>query len=63
MCGQGTYCGHHGDAPWRQCGPGACGPGFPSRQERIAWLEEYLKDLQSQAKAVGERLAELKAAP
>lgn len=68
MCGQGSYCGHHGDAPWRHCGPGACGPGFPfgprfpSREERIARLEEYLKDLQSQVEAVEERLAELKAA-
>jgi uncharacterized low-complexity protein len=68
MCGQGSCCGHHGHAPWRQCGPGVCGPGFPfgprfsSREERIAQLEEYLKDLQAQAKAVEGRLAELKAA-
>jgi hypothetical protein len=35
---------------------------FPTREERIAWLEEYLKDLQAEVKAVEEHLAELKAA-
>jgi hypothetical protein len=32
-----------------------------SREERIAWLEQYLKDLQAEAKAVEERIAEMKA--
>jgi len=55
---------HHG-------GYGCChtgnGPGthfqrrFPTREERIRRLEEYLKDLQAEAKAVEERLAEMKA--
>jgi len=35
---------------------------FPTREERIAWLEQYLKELQAEAKAVEERIAELKAA-
>jgi hypothetical protein len=35
---------------------------FPTREERIAWLEQYLKDLQAEAKAVEERIAELRAA-
>lgn len=43
------------------------GPGmhfrrhFPTREERIACLEQYLKDLQAEAKAVEERIAELRA--
>jgi hypothetical protein len=48
-------------------GPGAGGgPGmhfrrrFATREERIARLEAYLKELQAEAKAVEERLAELK---
>lgn len=68
MCGHGGYHGHHGPAGGCCCGPTACGPGFPfgrrfpTREERIAWLEEYLKDLQAEAKAVEERIAEFKAA-
>ena len=31
-----------------------------TREERIARLEEYLKDLQAEARAVEERLAEMK---
>lgn len=34
---------------------------FATRAERIAELEEYLKDLQTEAKAVEERIAEMKA--
>jgi hypothetical protein len=37
------------------------GRRFPTRDERIARLEEYLKDLQAEAKAVEEHIAELKA--
>ncbi|MEW6232716.1 MAG: DUF5320 domain-containing protein [Chloroflexota bacterium] len=32
-----------------------------SRDEEIAWLEEYLKDLQAEVKGVEERIKELKA--
>lgn len=51
---------------WR-CGPGDKAPGmfrrrFISREERIAWLEQYLRELQNEAKAVEERIADLKAA-
>lgn len=31
-----------------------------TKEERIAWLEEYLKNLQAEAKAVEEQIAELK---
>jgi len=34
---------------------------FHTREERLAWLEEYLKDLQTEVKAVEEQMAELKA--
>jgi len=57
--GRGHDCG---------CGSMAWGSGFafrrrfPTREERIAWLEQYLKDLQAEAKAVEERIAELRAA-
>jgi hypothetical protein len=66
MCGHGSYHGHHGHAGGCCCGPTACGPGFPfgrrfpAREERIAWLEEYLKELQAEAQAVEERIAALK---
>jgi len=35
---------------------------FPTREEFIAWLEAYLEELRAEAKAVEERIAELKAA-
>jgi hypothetical protein len=42
-------------------GPGfRFGRRFPTREERIAWLEEYLKELRAEAKAVEEHLAEMK---
>ncbi len=34
---------------------------FSTREERITRLEEYLKDLQAEAKAVEERLAQMRA--
>lgn len=34
---------------------------FETRAERIAQMEAYLKDLQTEAKAVEERIAEIKA--
>ncbi|MCR4406704.1 MAG: hypothetical protein NUW24_07260 [Anaerolineae bacterium] len=67
MCGPGGYHGHHSYGGWCCCDPAAWGPGFPfgrrfpTREERIAWLEEYLKDLQDEVKAVEERIAEMKA--
>lgn len=60
-CGRGPHHagGHHG--------PCAGGPGrhfrrhFYTREERLARLEEYLKDLQAEVKAVEELMAALKA--
>ena len=37
------------------------GRHFSTREERMTRLEAYLKDLQSEARAVEERLAEMKA--
>jgi len=34
---------------------------FHTREERLAWLEEYLKNLQAEVKAVEEQIAEIKA--
>ena len=34
--------------------------GFPAREESIALLDEYLKQLQAEVKGVEERLAELR---
>jgi hypothetical protein len=53
-CGEGGFAGF---------GPSMrFGRRFPTRAERITWLEEYLKTLQAEAKAVEERIAEMKAA-
>ena len=64
-CGCGYPGGHHGvTEQWHHHG-GCCHPGhelrrFPTREETIAWMEEYLKQLRAEAKGVEERLAELK---
>ncbi|MGQ9494323.1 MAG: hypothetical protein ACUVR2_11285 [Anaerolineae bacterium] len=73
MCGHGVHYGRHGYGccydveyfdPWMHFAPRMMRfrRRFPTREERIAWLEEYLKELQVEAKAVEERIAELKAA-
>lgn len=46
----GCGCVHHGYLPRR----------FPSREELIQEMEEYLKQLQAEVKGVEERLAEMK---
>ena len=62
-------CGHHAHHPIGGEGhhPGGCCcvPGFGrrrflTREEIIGQLEEYLKQLQAEAKGVEERIAELK---
>lgn len=47
---EGCGCGHHGH-PLRH---------FPTREETIQEMEDYLKQLQAEAKGVEERLAEMK---
>ena len=65
-CGHSGHHGRHGYGGWCCCGPAAWGSGFPfgrrfpSREERITWLEEYLKELQAEVEAVRERLAALR---
>jgi hypothetical protein len=70
-CGCGGH-GHHGiNREWQHYGGCNCGchkeqggmkfhRQFVSQEEIIAGLEEYLKQLQAEAKGVEERLAELK---
>lgn len=64
-------CGPHGFHHYRDSGHCCCQPGgfheglfqrrFSTRKERIVQLEEYLKELQAEAKAVEEHLARMKA--
>ena len=67
MCGHSHHHGHHGQDGGYCCGPTAWGPGFPFRQrfptreERIAWLEEDLEGLCAEIKAVEEHLAQMRA--
>ena len=62
-------CGHHshhaperaGHHPWGCCCGLAYGMRrFPTREEIIAELEEYLKQLQAEVKGAEERIAEFK---
>ncbi|MFC1975306.1 hypothetical protein ACFLXQ_02780 [Chloroflexota bacterium] len=60
----GRHSGHHHGC---RCGCCGCGCGhsrfgrtFWTKDEKIAWLEEYLEDVQAEAKAVEERIAALK---
>lgn len=64
MCEHGLHHRHHG---YCCCGePGYWGRGsgfrrrFSTREERIARLEEYLRELQAEIQAVQEYLTELK---
>lgn len=68
MC-QTSECGcghpaHHAPAmvghQWGGCAHGYPSRHFPTREEIIAQLEQYLKDLQAEARGVEERLAEFK---
>ena len=70
-CCQEHHGGHEcgcGDRHGHSCCCGGGEPGrhfrrrFHTREERLAALEEYLKDLQAEVKAVEEQMAELKAA-
>ena len=59
-CACGGHRGHHcGDSC--TCGGHSCsGPSFWTKEEKIAWLERHLEDLQEQVQAVQERIAALK---
>ena len=60
QCG-GRHRSGHGDCG---CGCGGrhhhLGPNFWSRDEKITWLEQYLEDLQAEAKFIEQRIAALK---
>ncbi len=59
---------HHGATHWGHHHGGFCacggsfrsGPFFWTEKEKIASLQEYLESLREEAKAVEERVAELK---
>lgn len=54
---------HHGGDCGCDCGCGehsGFGPRFWTKEEKIAWLKEYLDGLKEQEKAVKERIAALK---
>jgi|WetSurMetagenome_2_1015567.scaffolds.fasta_scaffold1105791_2 hypothetical protein len=72
-CGGHEHHGQHEQGMNREGGHGACNCGchqhhgvmgfhrrFVSREEVITRLEEYLKQLQAEAKGVEERIAEMK---
>jgi len=46
----GCSCGHHGHSPRR----------FPTSEEIIQEMEDYLKQLRAEAKGIEERFAEMK---
>ena len=67
----GCGCGHHAHHAVGQAGHHGggccCGHGygmrrFPTREEVLAELDDYLKQLQAEVKGVEERIAELKKA-
>ena len=65
-CGCGHH-GHHGHGRAGHLGSCCHGPGqlmrrFPTRQEVLAELEEYLKQLQAEVKGVEEQIAEYRKA-
>jgi hypothetical protein len=67
-CFEREYSGWHGHGCCCAEAYAGHGPGrrfhrrFATRAERIAWLEEYLQDLQAEVKAVEEHIAKMKAA-
>ena len=52
-------CGAPHGGPWER--EGVFWRRFATREERIAWLEQYLGELRAEAQAVEERIAEMKA--
>ena len=64
-CGH-PHSAHHGMSEHGYHPRGCCGTSghgirrFPTREEIITQLDEYLKQLQAEAKGVEERLAELR---
>ena len=69
-CGTGK---HHGGRHWghhfggrHHAGSCGCGEAFrfgrclATKEEKVAWLEQYLQELQEEAKAIEERIAEFR---
>ncbi|MEE8163793.1 MAG: hypothetical protein V3T92_07320 [Anaerolineae bacterium] len=56
----GWHWGHHHGGFCACGGPFRFGPRFWTKEEKIAWLEQYLEGLREEAQAVEERIAKLK---
>jgi len=56
----GGHRGHHHSGSCACDGHADIGPCFWTKKEKIAWLEEYLKDFQDEVKSIEERIAALK---
>lgn len=56
----GRQRGHHHGGFCACSGPFRSGRRFWTKEEKIAWLEQYLGGLQEEAKAVEERIVALK---
>jgi hypothetical protein len=56
----GGHRGHHHGGSCACDGHADIGPCFWTKKEKIAWLEEYLKDFQDEVKSIEERIAALK---
>ncbi len=61
-CGCGCHeHGRHGAGHGQGCHTGGFRRMFVTRQERIAWLQQYLEALEAEAQAVRERIEDLEA--
>ena len=56
----GRHRGCHHSGSWASGGHVGIGPCFWSNKEKIAWLEEYLEELQADVKSIQERITALK---
>jgi hypothetical protein len=56
----GRHRGHHHGGFCACGGHFRSGPSFWTKEEKLAWLEQYLEELLEEAKAVEERIAALK---
>ena len=56
----GWHWGHHQANFFACSGPVRLGRCFPTRDETIAWLEQYLENLRQEVKGVEEHIANMK---
>ena len=56
----GGHRGRHHSSSCVCVGQADIGPCFWTKKEKISWLEEYLEDLQAEAKSIKERITAMK---